>query len=100
MAHGRMDIDRLDRIAAGRVDDVIGLGKLDQLAEILLVAGAAPAFAIGHEGCRSDLRKDQIVPPISTLRSGFLACIVKAGGTDAIMSMIRPRSKRTRRCRA
>ena len=50
MADGGVDVDRLDGIAARRVDDVVGLGELDELAEVLLVAGAPAALAVGHEG--------------------------------------------------
>ncbi|MCY1302058.1 hypothetical protein D9M70_516980 [compost metagenome] len=56
-----MQIDRLDRIAAGRVHDVVGLGELYQLAEVFMVAGAAAAITIGDEGRAGDLGEDEIV---------------------------------------
>lgn len=61
VAHGGMDIDGLDRITAGRVDHVVGLGELDQLAVVFLIAGATAAVAVGDERRACDLGEDQIV---------------------------------------
>jgi len=51
MADRGVDIDRLDRITAGRVDDVVMLREFDQLAKVFLIAGPTAAFTIGNEGC-------------------------------------------------
>ena len=56
-----MDVDRLDRIAAGRVQDVVHLREPQEIAKILLVAGAPAAVEVGAIGRRRHLRDDQIV---------------------------------------
>ena len=61
MAHRRMDVDRLDRIAAGRHQYVVHLRKLEEVAEIRLVAGPAAVVEVGAVRRRRHLREDQIV---------------------------------------
>ena len=61
MAHRRMDVDRLDRIAAGRHQYVVHLRKFQEIAEIDLVAGAAAIVEVGAVGRRRHLREDQVV---------------------------------------
>ena len=61
VAHRRVDVDRLDRIAAGRVEDVVHLRELQEIAEVLLVAGPAATVEVGAVRRRRHLREDQIV---------------------------------------
>ncbi|MNL35005.1 hypothetical protein D3C87_1570090 [compost metagenome] len=56
-----MNVDRLDRITAGRVEDVVMLREFDQLAKVFLIAGAATTLAIGNERGGSDLCEDQVI---------------------------------------
>ena len=43
VAHGRMDVDRLDRVAGDEMDRVEHLGELQQIGETGLITGAAHA---------------------------------------------------------
>ena len=54
MADRRMDIDRLDRIAAHEVDDVERLAQPDEIVEVLLVADPPAAIEVGDVGWRRD----------------------------------------------
>ena len=61
MADRGVDVDRLHRIAAGAVDDVVHLRQLDEIAEVRLVSGTAAAVDIGAVGGRRDLGKEHRV---------------------------------------
>ena len=61
MAHRGMQVHRLDRIAAGAMDDVVALCQFHQVAKVLLVARAPPALHVRAVGWAGYLCKGQVV---------------------------------------
>ncbi len=71
---GRREVDRFDRVAAVQVDDVEVLAELDQLDEVLEVAGATPAVRDRRNWERKPpCAKLMWLPPIVRLCIGLRA---------------------------
>ena len=84
MPDRRMDVDRLDRIAAGAVHDIVHLRELEEIAVVLLVARAAAIVGIRAVRRRPHLEMIRLLPPNRTLCPGFRACSVNSDGQCAI----------------
>ena len=78
MADGGVDVDRLDRIAAGEMDAVEILRELHEVAKALAVAGAPAAVEVHGVRRARTLTKIMASPPTVTLRSGLRGVMVEA----------------------
>ncbi len=62
MAHGRMNVDRLDRIAAPEVNRIETLPEADEVLVVALIAGPPPAGAVERIGRARDRAEGDVSP--------------------------------------
>ena len=56
-----MNVDRLYRIAAGALQDVVHLRQAQEVAVVGLIAWPPAAIEVGAIGCRSHHRQDNVI---------------------------------------
>jgi len=90
-------VDRLAHRAARVVQPGRGIGELDEVAEVLERAVAAPAVELRHERRAVSGANTVWLAPIWTLLAGLRACWVNSRGADRrTISRARPRGTCTR----
>ena len=90
-----VDVDRLDRVAAGEVDAVEVLRQPDEVAEVLDVADAAAAVEVHGVRRRGDVAEEHVPAADGHPARGVARGHVELRRRLATCSMTKPRSSRT-----